>query len=39
MSFLYLSCMPMLLAATFKESPFAASQVLDLLRIDIVAVL
>lgn len=27
MSFPYLSCMPMLLADTFKESPFAASDV------------
>lgn len=29
MSCLYLSCMPMLLADTFKESPFAASAVLE----------
>ena len=29
MSFLYLSCMPMLVASTFKESPFAASDVLE----------
>lgn len=29
MSFLYLSCMPMLVASTFKESPFSASVVLE----------